>query len=282
MGTGIGDVIRREAGRDVDLPEDDGRRWLRFPCPFCGKLRAAISYEIGLFKCFHADCDVKKLWVSRDDAETIRRFWLQIEQAVRNTKSKWGKWVSWSDLNQQARQFVIEYASSGLIDDWRYDLDGDETQVERYLLRELNCDLGNWLRKIVRRKRKEAQLASDTIGDLDVIIHRPQTASRHRPRDPIQEGLRRVSRPWQESPHNVVMWVSWPTLEMRYRFGMTDEQIAGELGVSVKTVRRRAASEMSDARDTYQERSLTGANDSMCGDRKFSRNFQIGVHFWPL
>src|SRR6266446_10688018 len=133
MGTGIGDAIRERAGYDVDLPEDDGRKWLRLPCPFCGKKRAAISYEIGLFKCFHDDCGVK-LWRSRHDAETITRFHFQIEQAARNTKAKWGKWIEWHDLNQQARQLVIEYDRSGKIEDWEADLSGDENQVDRYML----------------------------------------------------------------------------------------------------------------------------------------------------
>ncbi len=112
---GIGDFVRQKAGRDVDLPEDDGRRWLRSPCPFCGKPRAAISYEIGLFICHHADCGMK-LWRELPGAgyRAIARFRLQIEQAVRNIESSWRKRFSEHDVIQQVRLFVIEYVKPAL------------------------------------------------------------------------------------------------------------------------------------------------------------------------
>jgi hypothetical protein len=50
----IDDVLRSRLGtfRDAGIPEPvDGKRWLRFPCPFCGGDRAAISYDVGIFEC---------------------------------------------------------------------------------------------------------------------------------------------------------------------------------------------------------------------------------------
>jgi hypothetical protein len=232
MGTGIGDVIRRKAGRDVDLPADnESDRWQRFPCPFCGKPRAAINYAIGLFNCFHADCQVK-IWASPPDgSDAPFRFRLQINQAVRNVCA--GTLAPYldrerHDIRQQAREMVIEYEESGQLEDWAYDVHDDPDRLESYVLRALYCDLVQWALKIARRRETP-------VGDA---IERSEI------------------RPAEETPHSVVMWVSWPTLEMKFRYGMTNEQIAKSLGVSVRTVKRRAASELADAKKTVVTESL--------------------------
>jgi hypothetical protein len=234
MDTGIGDAIRERAGRHVDLPISDPakpRRWHRFPCPFCGKERAAINYGIGMFKCFHADCGVT-LWPDRpqDGSHVVVRFRFQIAQAIRNARSKFGRWVSMHDLVQQARQLVIEYDRSGELDDWEADVSGDQNELDRYVLRALNTDLTQWALKVVRRKSRES-LVSDVLMDRGERINQ--------------------ARPAEESTEDIVMWISWPMLELKLRYGMAVKEIAKVTGVSSRTVNRRMAEEMTDAKQTY-------------------------------
>jgi Winged helix-turn-helix DNA-binding len=221
--TGIGDAIRRAIGHDVELPPDDQLGWRRFPCPFCGKPRGAINYGIGIYKCFHAGCGVT-LWPDRpaDGTHVIARFRLQIAQAVRNARGRFGRWIDLADLWQQAGRTVTEYDVSGQIDDWDADVSGDPDQLDRFVLRALNGDLSNWADGIVRRKRRES-----LNDDLSWV----QAEDR-----PADYGA---------------AWISWPTLGMRFRHGMTNREIATELGISVSTVNRRIAAEMSDATETY-------------------------------
>ena len=156
-----------------------------------------------------------------------------------------------SDLWQFARLAVIEYDRSGKIDDWEADHSGDQNQVDRYMLQELTCDLFDWAKGVHRRKQADKRIVSDA-----------------RERGRSQVGLR------AESLDDRIVWVSWPYLELRHVYGLTVAEIAEEKGVSRSTARRRIADEMSDAAETYREKSLTPVNYSSCGDRKFSRNLE--------
>jgi hypothetical protein len=126
---------------------------------------------------------------------------------------------------------LAEYDHSGQLDDWEADVSGEPDQLDRYVLRALNCDLGNWAAKLVREKRREPQPDEYMERRLKHIPYRP--------------------RPTEETVETFVFWHEWPTLEMRFRFRMTDREIANATGVSVPTVRRRTDREMKNARETY-------------------------------
>jgi hypothetical protein len=221
----IEDMIRREAGDfALKLPEPDkSKHWIRLACPFCGKPRAAINYRSNVFVCFHADCQRK---VCADSESWLYwRFKPQIIQAVSNTKSKYGKWVRREELRQQAAARVVEYEDSGQLESWEGDVGGDPDQVDRYVLRALNCDLLDHAKKLVRAKRREI------VTDQDVKSEYGQQP---------------------ESPEDAAIWVSWPMLRLRYKFDLDEAEIAKAFGVSLSTAKRELRAEFSEAEFTYK------------------------------
>jgi hypothetical protein len=242
----IADVIRERVDGDLDLPAlNSGNRskWLRFPCPFCGKSRAAINYALNLFICYHADCRVQ-IWARHRYADPARylanRFQFQIAQAVRNTRGSYGEWVvtregrgdkqveKWDDLRQEAYQALAGYDQSGQLDQWEADVDGDPDQVDRYVLQALNRDLSNWAMKIVRRGRGQERLFDDVKLGVRTLVYQPE-----------------------ESVEDSATWISWPTLGLRFKEGLTVREIASMRGVSVRTTEQRMAHEMAEARRFY-------------------------------
>lgn len=226
-------AISARVNATLPLPDKHHpRKWIRFPCPFCGKDRAAINYRLDLFICYHADCR-ERIWarpVTADDY-LVRRFVLQVEQAVRNTRGKWGGWIDEhdaKDLEQFAWESVIQYDGNGQLDDWEAKLNGDPDQLDRFVLTALNRDLADWARALNRAKKR-------------TLVTDPEDISR-------TEATQRA-----EMPDDVIMWVDWPTLEMRFRYLYTVKEISKLRGVSMRTTNRRYAEELADAEKTYRE-----------------------------
>ena len=154
------------------------------------------------------------------DDDVIVRFRFQVDQAVKNTVARYGQWwIDADDLRQYAREMLTEYRRSGKIDQWRAKTGGDRNQMDRYALRELNCDLADEVRKIIRRKSNEVLVAG-----LDNV---PSQA---------------------ESPEDSAQWVSWPVLDMWIRWGMTIREIAEVKGVSRMTAQRMLDKEREEAK----------------------------------
>ena len=257
----IADDIKRQIP-NADLPEPDPTnpdKWHRFPCPFCGRERAAINYGVGMFRCFHDRCRVTIGPERRPaDSALIARFEFQIIQAMRNFRRKFSGVVRRhnDDVWQFARMLVVEYDRAGKIDDWEADHSGDQNQIDRYMLRELTCDLFDWGKAFVRRLRAEEQQTPESVGWGYSVI------------GPVEDGV--IDRlTWAGR------WRRWPYLELRFRQGRTVREIAEIKGVSTRTADRMLAEEMSDARQTLTEKSLTPVNYPTCGDEKspkFLRN----------
>lgn len=254
----IAGVLRRQAP-DAELPESSSehpRKWLRFPCPFCGKDRASINYALGLFACHHAGCR-KRIWARQANPDNwlSDRFQFQLSQAVSNVQGKYGQWVSGEnakDLWQHSRMMLTEYDRTGQLDSWEADVDGDPNQLDRYVLQALNGDLSNWAAKLVRRARGEDDLIEDEkvkAGEYG------RTRTGGKASDRAGKEYRNEIRPRGESVEDIAMWISWPTLELKFRQGLTKREIAKLRGVSVRTVDRSYAKEMADARQTYTEKS---------------------------
>ena len=236
----IDDVLRERTRADLELPAPDAgkpRKWHRFTCPFCGRPRAAVNYAVGVFVCHHAGCRVKIApEPANRDGWTLHRFRFQLAQAVTNTQRKYGRWVATSergrrqydDLWQQARLTLIEFDTSGQIDAWESDVSGDQNQLDRYVLRAVDCDLMDWAKKIYRAKNREQSQPGTVIDGRSQL------------------------RADDESPEDAAIWISWPTLKLKFKYGMTVKEIAAHLGVSESTVKRRIAGEMADAEKTYR------------------------------
>jgi len=238
MNPRIDDVLRADAPGAEPPDPDDGYGWLRFPCPFCGKPRAAVNYEVGMFICHHDSCRERR-WARPDEAGPgdwlTSRYKLQIEQAITNVRRRYGGWIKGEDvydLWQYAWLALIVFDETGLLDDWESNVGGNPNQMDRYVLRAVDCDLMDWAKKLYRRKRREWL---EPGGDKDDW---------------------RISPSAIESPEDAVMWVSWPTLGKLIRDGKTEQEIADDEGVSVRTVQRRAAKEKADAREFYVTTSL--------------------------
>lgn len=226
----IDDVLRSRLGtfRDAGIPEPvGGKRWLRFPCPFCGGDRAAISYEVGYFECYHADC--RERLSATGDNSVVGRFRLQIRQAARNITADFPYLFrgerGFSEVRNYAAERVMVYAGSridgdadaGMLDEWEADVMGNPDQLDRYVLRALNCDLKDYAKSKLRQKRRET------------------------PAEPAN-----MKASGYVSAGNLD---GYPVLRMRYVEGLTQDQIAKELKVAVRTVKRRMADERKRYRD---------------------------------
>ena len=113
-----------------------------------------------------------------DDDITVR-FRHQVDQAVRNTLARYGRWIEAEDLRQYAQERLLEYRRLGKVAQWRAKVGEDENQLDRYALRDLNCDLADWVRKAMRRMSRES----------------------------LVSGLDNAS-PLAESPEDSAMWIS--------------------------------------------------------------------------
>ena len=222
------------------MTEQNRNKWLRFPCPFCGKERAAINYALDLFVCYHADCRVR-IWAKHRFADPAgylpHRFQFQVDQAVRNVRAKWGRWIDdidardkGEDAAQYARQRLIEYDSGSEMDNWESKVDGNPDQLDRFVLRALNCDLHDWAKKL-KRQRERLSLTDPQYMESE----QAQLYSK------------------EMSPEDNAIWRSWPLLELRFRYGYTNREIADALGVSTRTVDRRMAEELAEAEKTIRE-----------------------------
>lgn len=254
---GIASVIRERVGGNPALPESDesNPKWLRFPCPFCGRDRAAINYRLNLFACYHADCMVTLSARHRNAdpaGELAHRFQLQIDQAVRNRRVRLAAnrmTGQTEDLRQYAYQRLIEYDQSGELDDWREQVKNDPDQLDRFVLQALNGDLGNWIAKGIRARKGEQKFIRGKIQE---------TRERGRTRTKSTKAGTRSGfgiseiRSEDESPEDIAIWLSWPTLEGRFRYGLTIREIAEARGQSVRTTNRRYAKEFADAARTYR------------------------------
>jgi hypothetical protein len=233
----IADEIRRRVP-DADLPDPDPKnpdKWHRFPCPFCRRERAAINYAVNKFKCHHAKCGVTILTGKPAPDLIVVRFHFQIKSAV---DSLWTSFAGvlkrhYPEAWQAAYKLVIEYDRAGLIDTWEADNSGDQNQVDRFMLRELSCDMKDWAIWFVRNfvRSGEDDFPDDyedsfTFGDTE---------------PPVEYQVI-----WND------LWRRWPYLDLRFRHGRTVEQIAEIEGVSSRTVKRQIAEEKIRARQTLE------------------------------
>ena len=235
----IGDELKRRIP-NADLPDPDPTnpdKWHRFPCPFCGKDRAALNYGVGMFRCFHDDCRVTIGPERRPaDSALIARFEFQLIQAMRNFRRKYSGVVRRhnDDIWQFARLLVIQYDRAGKIDTWEADHSGDQNLVDRNMLRELTCDLFDWGKGYIRRLRAEGRQTPESVGWGYSAI------------GPVEDGV--IDQlTWADR------WHRWSYLELRFRQGLSVGEIAREKGVSRRTADRKLAEEMADAERTIKE-----------------------------
>jgi hypothetical protein len=155
------------------------------------------------------------------DAEwLLHRFRRQIEQAAKKVVEKWPYLidVSLDDARQQASLALLEHQRSG-----QFDRDAaraaSPSQLDCFVLAALNGDLHTWAKKIHTDIKRGIEWGVTQALDQEDGF------------DPTDE---------------VDFRLSWPTLHMRYYGGLTDREIADELGVSLRTVGYRIAREKKD------------------------------------
>ena len=220
----IAGAIRARAP-DARLPEPGVSKWQRFPCPFCGKPRAVISYAIEWFKCF--SCGEVVPDYAEAGGRLAYRFGGQITYAVRNVCKKYGNWISGEDaedMRQYAYEVLAGFDKSGELDDWESGVNGDPGRLDAYVFQALNGDLLNWAQSLRRRKERELM---KTPGGID--------------------NLRSQVRAKEESPEDAAMWIGFPILKRLIRDKMTVREVAVEFDVSVWTVRRWRDDELAEA-----------------------------------
>ena len=220
----IDDVLRSRLGtfRDAGIPEPvKGKRWLRFPCPFCGGDRAAISYEVGYFECYRPEC--RERLSATGDTSVVRRYWPQIEQSARNLAAKFPflfrSEIALREAKNYAAERVVIYAGNpidgdsdaGQLEEWTEQVKGNPDQIDRFVLRALNCDLLDYAKAKLRRNKRETLVAPESLAVSGYI-----------------------------SGGNLD---DYPVMHMRYAEGMTREQIARELKMSLARVKRMISAE---------------------------------------
>ena len=154
------------------------------------------------------------------DAERLlHHFRRQIDYTAKFIADKYG--IDEDDARQQAALMTLEYLKSGRIDELQAKVDG--FAIEQLFLRELKCDLLDWVKREAKDRKRAIRWAQD---------------NQLRPDDnPIAE---------------VEYRMSFPVLCMRIYDGKTIEEIAKVLGVSARTVGRMIAEEKASGRKTLR------------------------------
>lgn len=161
-------------------------------------------------------------------AATLYRFRLQIRSAADSVFDKYRYTVEREDARQEAALLVLEYLQSGVLAGITRKAGENPNQIDRYLLRELKCDLLNWAKRIHRIKQCEQLLPPEEIVE-------------------VRTRLAMESDPYEE----VDLRMSWPLMSMRAFDRMGNRDIAKELNVSLRTVGRRIAEEIESIKEYY-------------------------------
>jgi hypothetical protein len=181
----ITDVLRRDCGFGLDVPEGNG--WLRMPCPYCGRSGgvanqgakrspAAVNHGIGWFVC-HA-CGVR--CSASYDPSVASRFVAVLRQAA------WAAWrqfpgvLTLDEARSYANERLAVYAGpddgscaeAGALERWEKKAQS-ESELDRFVLHALNCDLLDYARKLIRAADRETPagdgrseaLAEDASGE---------------------------------------------------------------------------------------------------------------------
>jgi hypothetical protein len=263
----IAEVIRQELHTfaTLGIPEpEQGKRWQRFECPYCHGDRASISYELGIFQCFHADCR-RRISVGGHGSWSVQRFRPQINQAVRNIISKFplllaDKMIEGTkkkDTNNReeaefwAMRRVAVYAGEVKPDgkdsdydqlvNWEDQVKGNPDQLDRFVLQALNRDMVDWAKSklgYIKRRHETNLLDEDENISPDLTTTGGIGANK---------GTRTVA----DSSPDTGKLEDFPLLAMRHGEGMTEQQMARKLGVSLKTIKRRIAEELERFREIH-------------------------------
>lgn len=167
----IVEKLEQELDGRVDIPPADPKKiWLRFPCPFCGGNRAAVSHQLEWFTCYRCQREIT-VYSGNPGELVVNRFARQIARAVRRVKYAYGRWVESDQLESTARWFVFNYATGkekindgGMLADWEADFEGEPWRLDGKVQTALDRDLMNWAESEKRWKEK-TRSAGDFSGD---------------------------------------------------------------------------------------------------------------------
>jgi hypothetical protein len=258
-------VLQWELGTfaSLDLPEPDpDTHWQKLTCClFCGmkkKNKAYVNYRLGWYKCFKCGRDV-----SVEGNDVVSRFRPQIDHAAEKCASTFCAWdsktESWSylvpraDIWQHACCRILTYAGepsprdndAGKLADWEIMVKGDPNQLDRYVLKALNCDMQDFARKERRRLKR------DYLADPSEPSHAVKGACEQSDDDGtgLNDELNALSWNYQPEvlrrfePGQLDPLESCPTLRMRYEYGFTVAEIAKMTGKTCRTVERMIKAE---------------------------------------
>jgi hypothetical protein len=263
----ITDVLRRDCGFGLDVPKGDG--WLRMPCPFCGRsggtanqgaqrAPAAVNHRVGWFTC-HA-CGVRRS--ATYDSSVASRFTAVLRQAAYAAWRQFPGVLTLDEARSHANERLAVYAGpddgscaeAGALERWEKKTEGNESQLDRYVLHALNCDLLDYGRKLIRRAEREKPAGDGSACAYDEHDGSPGAAPR-----PGADGKARVWRGdfFLTRLLDTKSWEDWEYMrdsgqfeQSRYPLlyatkidGLTRDEVADVTGWSLSTVKARIADE---------------------------------------
>jgi hypothetical protein len=172
------------------------------------------------------------------------RFEPQVRQAARKCADKFPS-ARFREALQHAYERVLIYAGSpvpgdadsGMLDDWEAAVDGDQDQLDRFVLQALNCDLLDWAKLRIARARREA-----SYDDLDSDQPPAQAGADwnwNQVRTRGANASRRLAGSDRSKPDYGFSASDYPYLYAREVEGVTVEELAERDGVTVRTVNRK-------------------------------------------
>ena len=228
--------------------------WHRIECPFCGYHRAQIHFDLGLFWCPKRSC-ARKL-TTAEHWSVVDQYWDVTNKVLRSEPvRKYGDWLTLEHRETrtvaEGREFcqtrLMEYAANGELDDWEIACDGDADRLRGFVYTALHRDLLNYADKKVHRIRRQRAEGSQTdeptpAGELiDGLAQDAEVAEFRRTGTPPDGQLAHL---WAEPE---TTGDDYPTLTLRQgddgEPGLSEDDIAVKLGVSVSTVKRRIKKE---------------------------------------
>lgn len=184
--------------------------------------------------------------LKNDEAKSVlKRFGPQLRWTVQSVVTSFElSYQEYEELRQVAETLVITYAGlmnkpvggSNRLAHWTEITNGDENQIKHFLARQLRIELSRIVGSQIEKNAKHFQ-----VDSLDTLISDDDDAPGDEPGDFEWED--RQIAAIDNSKESKRIHRLYPTMALTTLEGMTYEETANELGISVATVKRHLAKE---------------------------------------
>jgi hypothetical protein len=176
--------------------------------------------------------------MSLTPAEAVTRFMPQIKSVASYTARKFPGFEE-DDFLDYAVERVMVYAGepvagdaeAGRLPQWEETTGAQDSQLKKLIAWALTCDLKDYADKMIRQNRRSGMTGLSAVPDYSADLV-PSGS----------DGYGKKFRVKDDEPDGSLE--AYPLLALKYGQDMTQEEIADELRISLRTVQRKLAAEL--------------------------------------